>query len=196
METNIERRVYDAEFRVAEDGDGKPKLDGYAAVFDRDSENLGGFVERIEQGAFSDVLGDDVRALFNHDSNWLLGRTAAATLTISEDKTGLHSEIWPPDTSAGRDTVTSIKRGDVTAMSFAFSIAPDGDRWEDFDDGRTVRTITKVGRLYDVSPVTFPAYPDTTIAARSLEMHRETTRPHGRSADVLRRELEIVESED
>jgi len=192
---NIERRVYNVEMRVTKNADGQDVLDGYSAVFARDSENLGGFVERIVPGAFAKVLDDDVRALFNHDSNLILGRTTANTLSLSEDKTGLHSEIIPPDTNAGRDIVVSVKRGDITHQSFAFSIAPGGDRWEDFPGGRTVRTITEIGKLYDVSPVTFPAYPDTTIAARSLEMHRETTRPHGRSADVLRMELDLVELE-
>jgi hypothetical protein len=156
------------EVRTAE---GKaPAIRGYGARFNVLSENLGGFREQIKPGAFAGVLADDVRALINHDPNFVLGRTTAGTLKIGEDERGLWYEVDLPDTSAARDLVQSIKRGDVTQSSFAFRIAADGDSWdEDAETGAIIRTVTKMGRLYDVSAVTYPAYPDASVGMRSLE---------------------------
>ena len=146
------------------------RIGGYAAKFGVMSENLGGFREQIQRGAFADVLGNDVRALINHDANLVLGRTTSGTLTIAEDENGLSYEVQLPDTQAARDLAQSIKRGDVSQSSFAFSIAPGGDDWtEDPETGGYIRTVKKVGRLFDVSPVTYPAYPDATIGMRSLD---------------------------
>ncbi len=172
--TDFERRFFESgkiEIRKADGGD-KPSpitLRGYAAKFDVMSENLGGFREQIAPGAFADVLKDDVRALFNHDANQVLGRTTAGTLRIAQDSTGLYYEVDLPDTQAARDLATSIERGDVSQSSFAFRVAPNGDSWDENEDGVIVRTITKFARLYDVSPVTYPAYPDATIGTRSME---------------------------
>jgi hypothetical protein len=166
---NIERRAFALDdIKIEERGDGKtPVIRGHAAVFDKLSENLGGFREKIAPGAFSDVLDDDVRALFNHDSNHILGRTASGTLKITQDKTGLRYEIDPPDTQTARDLLVSMKRGDINQSSFGFTV--ESDDWVEDDEGRVVRTITKVKRLYDVSPVTYPAYPDATVGLRGLD---------------------------
>lgn len=160
-----ERRLFTMdELRVA--ADGKRTISGHAAVFNRNSEPMWGFVERVAPGAFSESIGaDDVRALFNHDPNIVLGRNTAKTLRLSEDATGLAVEIDPPDTQAARDLLVSMERGDVTQMSFGFSVITDD--WATVDE-QTMRTLRKV-RLYDVSPVTFPAYPDTDVSVRSLE---------------------------
>lgn len=172
--TDFERRFFESgkiEIRKAEGSD-KPSpttLRGYAAKFDVLSENLGGFREQIAPGAFADVLKDDVRALFNHDANQVLGRTTSGTLRIAQDSTGLYYEVDLPDTQAARDLMISIERGDVSQSSFAFRVAPNGDSWDENEDGVIVRTITKFARLYDVSPVTYPAYPDATIGTRSME---------------------------
>lgn len=142
---------------------------GYAAKFNVMSENLGGFRETIKPGAFSDVLSNDVRALVNHEDSMVLARTASKTLAIGEDDEGLWYECSMPDTSYARDLIVSLKRGDVTQSSFAFTVASGGDQWdEDEETGAYVRTINKIGRLYDVSPVTYPAYPDATVGLRSL----------------------------
>ena len=142
---------------------------GYSAVFDSPSEDLGGFREFIAPGAFTRTLADgaDVRGLLNHDSNLILGRTASGTMRMGEDKRGLWYEIDVPDTQTGRDTLVSIKRGDVSGSSFAF-LAKD-DKWETVD-GEQQRTLLDVD-LYDSGPVTTPAYPATVAAAsmRSLE---------------------------
>lgn len=154
------------------DGDSEsPKIVGHAAVFNELSENLGGFREIIATGAFDDADMKDVRALFNHDANWILGRTMAETLALKVDKRGLAFEIDPPDTQMGRDVVTSIERGDVTGASFGFII--EEDKWNEDDDGRIVRTIMAFRQIFDVSPVAFPAYPDTDTALRELRDYRE-----------------------
>ena len=137
---------------------------GYAAVFNSDSENLGGFIERIDPQAFDGVLEDDVRALINHDDNMILARTSSGTLNLSVDERGLSYEFEVPNTTYGNDLLVSVQRGDISQSSFGFSVAE--DEWERGDVRR--RTIKKVARLYDVSPVTYPAYPDTSVAMRSL----------------------------
>ena len=151
----------------ADDG-GVPRMGGLAAVFDRRSENLGGFVEQIAPGAFSDVLEDDVRFLVNHDPNLLLARTTAGTLTVREVDEGLEYEADPAPTSYARDLATLMERGEVSQSSFAFRVAYKGDEWdEDPDTGLLVRTITRFAALYDVSAVTYPAYPDATSGLRA-----------------------------
>ena len=166
----MERRTsaVDIEIRAA-DGDAQPVIFGYAAVFDQLSEDLGGFRERIAPGAFTKALGDDVRALFNHDPNIVLGRTRSKTLRISEDQKGLVIEIDPPSTPAAAALIESMRRGDVTQMSFGFQTVK--DKW-DMVDGEAIRTLIDV-RLFDVSPVTYPAYPQTEVALRSLDEFRK-----------------------
>jgi len=165
----LERRVMaidDIELRVT-DGD-TPKITGYAAKFNKWSLDLGGFREKIDKGAFDEAMKiSDVRALKNHDPNLLLGRSTSGTLRLNSNAVGLKFEIDPPDTSTGRDTVTEIKRKDITGCSFSFTT--EEDDWKYLKDGSVERTIVKVGELFDVGPVTYPAYPDTTVAARSLE---------------------------
>jgi uncharacterized protein len=177
-ELKKELRVLKAcELRVKRDGDELPKIEGYAAVFDKDSENMG-FIERIAPGAFKNALKkSDVRALFNHDSNIILGRMSAGTLVLKEDKKGLFMSVTPPDTQLVRDMVlTPIERGDITQQSFGFNIKT--DEWKDLDKETPRRTITEVNEIYDVSPVTFPAYPDTEVALRSLDSIKKDVTTH------------------
>lgn len=179
----IERRFTTGAVELRAAGDNaRPMVRGYAAVFGKSSDNLGGpyyqVFEIIEPGAFDDVLKDDVRALFNHDANLILARSknGTGTLTLGVDQTGLFYEFESPDTTAGRDLQVSLARGDVDQSSFAFSITQDGQKWQEVTEaGVTVatRTIKKVSRLYDVSPVTYPAYPDASAALRSLDQHRQ-----------------------
>ena len=153
------------EFRVDTEND-RPKMYGHAAMFDSLSEDLGGFRERIAPGAFSKSLESaDIRALFNHDSNIVLGRNKSGTLRLKEDKTGLAIEIDPPDTQAARDLIVSMERGDISQMSFGFRTI--GDKWAKVD-GEWTRTLLEVD-LFDVSPVTYPAYAATDIAVRSMQ---------------------------
>ena len=176
---NTERRNNNQRVRI-EKRDGQPsKIVGYAAVFYRDDdpgtqyELYSGHFERIQPGAFTRALGekDDVRGLFNHEPSAILGRAQAGTLSLSEDDTGLRYEIDVPDTQVGRDVATSIERGDVTGSSFAFSISEGGS--EIRKDGKhTVREINGVA-LYDVGPVTYPAYEATTTGMRAADGIKE-----------------------
>lgn len=150
--------------------DDKPVIVGHTAVFNVLSCDLGGFREKLAPGCFANALAQDQdpRALLNHDRNRILGRRSAGTLTLQEDAHGLRMEIFPPDNSYARDLITSIERGDVTGCSFAFNCAQDGDAWDTREDGSMERTVTNVSKLWDVGPVTHPAYDQTTLGIRSL----------------------------
>lgn len=154
------------ELRV-EESDSLPKIVGYAAVFNSLSHDLGGFRERIKPGAFRDALASqpDVRALVDHDPGKILGRTKSGTLTLSEDERGLLAVITPPDTTLGRDLVTSLRRGDIDGMSFGFVAVK--DKWGR-EEGVAVRELEQVN-VFDVSVVGTPAYADTSVALRSLD---------------------------
>lgn len=168
---DIEKRcIVGNKLKLETRGEGDDKstvIVGYAALFDKLSEDLGGFREKIAPGAFTNTLkGDpDVRALVDHEPSRIVGRSKSGTLQLAEDKKGLKVEIDPADTQVGRDLVTSMKRGDLDQMSFAFRT--NKDEWEYKDNGEPdIRTLIDV-ELFDVSIVTYPAYPDTTVAVRS-----------------------------
>lgn len=188
LKDHIQKRVWDIDVEVRNEGaesDGTT-IRGYAAVYNSDSEWMGGFYEQIERGAFDNVLGDDVRAYFNHDENLLLGRVSSGTLRIGADERGLFYEVDLPNTTYANDLAELMKRGDVNQSSFAFLI--EKDRWEQ-RDGITYRIIEKVSRLLDVSPVAQPAYPDATSELkRDLETE---TKEEAKAASA-----EKVESED
>ena len=156
------------EIRINE-SDGGTCIEGHAAVFDSWSETLGGifpFKEKVRKGAFAESIGrDDNRALFNHDPNYVLGRNRAGTLELVEDDVGLRVRITPPDTSWARDITTSIRRGDISQMSIGFVV--EDDEWSS-KDGIDTRELKKV-RLFDVSPVTFPAYTATDVGVRAMQ---------------------------
>ena len=135
-------------------------LEGYAAVFNVETD-LGAFREVIRPGAFDDVMDDDVRALINHDPNLILGRTGNGTLELSTDERGLKYKVKLGDQQYARDFYESVKRGDITQSSFAFTI-----KEQSFNEDRTLRSVDKVRQLLDVSPVTYPAYAAATVQAR------------------------------
>lgn len=164
--------------RVERRADGKaPMIVGHASVFNEWTTLYRGkdyeVREIVRPGAFKNALaeGQDVRALFNHDANFILGRSTSGTLRMVEDSAGLLCEIDPPDTQAARDLLVSIERGDVSGMSFAFTIRAGGDRRisrTENDIEIYERELTDLD-LYDVSPVVYPAYPGTDLGMRSLE---------------------------
>ena len=165
-----------------EDGaDYMPIISGYAAVFDTETVIGGkdwGFREKIAKGAFADALKiSDVRALFNHEEDHVLGRLKAGTLRLAEDDRGLKVEIDPPDTQDARDLIKKMQRGDIDQMSFAFTMEGGVQTWDETGD-MPLRTIEKIGELMDVSVVTFPAYPETEAAARSLAAVRKERQRH------------------
>lgn len=153
------------ELRVEPGVNGQRKIIGYSAVFDLLSEPLWGFQEKIRKGAFTKTIGEaDIRALFNHDENLVLGRNKAGTLKLWEDDAGLGDEILLPDTQYARDLTVSIERGDITQQSFSFRVLR--EEWS-HTPSQEIRTLIEV-ELRDVSPVTFPAYPQTVAQVRSV----------------------------
>jgi HK97 family phage prohead protease len=159
----IERRQFDFEARAVHKSG---RIDGHAAVFDRLSDDLGGFRERVAPGAFTKAIKtSDARALIDHQSNLVLGRQSSGTLVLRQDDIGLHSIIDAPDTSYAKDLAVLMQRGDVREMSFGFTVQ--ADEWEGLETDSPIRTIVEVGQLFDVSVVTFPAYPDAEASLRS-----------------------------
>lgn len=142
------------------------RLTGYAAVFNSEA-NLGTFSEVIRQGAFAKSLatGSSIRALYQHDSNALLGTTQGGTLKLKEDAHGLKFELALPDTTHGKDLAILVDRGDVQGCSFGFRVAPGGDRWEQ-RGSVLVRELLAV-ELSEITLTADPAYADTTVAMRS-----------------------------
>lgn len=182
-----ERRFFseDVSFRKKEDGsDDENVIEGYAAVFDKPSQDFGGWEERIAKGAFAQVLNDDALALFNHDINLVLGRNKV-NVALSEDERGLKYVITLPNTTFAKDLRTLIHDKIIRESSFAFSVAE--QEWYHAKDQneKSVRTIKKVRRLYDVSPVSIPAYKDTTVASRSFTESKKS----GKGEPVMSLEL-------
>jgi uncharacterized protein len=171
--------------------EGEPaKITGYAAVFDKMSEVMWGFREVIRPGAFTNTLKTaDVRALWQHDTASPLGRNKNGTLELEEDALGLRISITPPDTQWGRDAVTSIDRGDVDQMSFGFMTL--NDKWSKDENGFDLRELLEV-ELYEVSPVTFPAYPDTSVAVRSRDKQNEEQHDQPEAWRVACRQRELT----
>jgi uncharacterized protein len=169
---NYERRAW-AECRAEASDNGK-KIRGYAIVFNSPSVDLGGFREIIDASAVDRTLNEglDVRALVDHDSSKVLGRTRAGTLTLRKDSRGLRIEVEPDDEiSYARDIMRAVARGDVSGMSFGFRVIE--DEWN-YDGKVPVRTVTDM-RVSEVSVVTFPAYQstDVAVAQRSLRAYQQ-----------------------
>ena len=192
FDNSMEKRIFNIETRAEQTEEGNQIISGHASMYDIRSENLGGFYEYIEAGAFTPELiaKSDTRALINHDQNLILGRTASGTLRLNADEKGLRYEFDVPETSYGKDLVVSMKRGDITQSSFAFTVADDD--WTTDEDGNNIRTIKKIERLYDVSPVTYPAYPeanDLIVAQRGLATYKEQVEKEKEEKDLVKRSL-------
>jgi HK97 family phage prohead protease len=187
------------ESRSEDDGSEREYIVGYAAKFGVLSLDLGDFVERIDPGAFGIVAERrgrrkplETRALWNHDANYPLARYPG-TLSLKVDEVGLRYEFPVPDTSYGRDIAANIRAGIVRGSSFSFTVPSGGDEWS-VEDGRSVRLIRSIDSLLDVSPTTFPAYPDTDVkvAQRSYDafVRQRDAEAHRRMAAAARaREL-------
>lgn len=164
--SDAERRFTSVRVEVRAGSDDSRTIGGYAAKFDRISQNLGGFVERIAPGFFNKSRGDNwpgVVARYNHDDNLLLGTTQAGTLRLGVDDVGLDYAVDLPNARA--DVYELVQRGDVAQSSFAFVVFE--EEWDSTDQGFPRRTLV-TGQLRDVAPVNTPAYTDTTVAMRSL----------------------------
>jgi HK97 family phage prohead protease len=166
--SKIETRTQAVDFEIREDETGGMLFEGYAAVFNSASEPLP-FIEKIAPGAFRGSLKqrNDIKILWNHDTGAILGSTRAGTLQLVEDDRGLKVRAQLPNTTLGRDTAELLRRGDVNAMSFGFSVPKNGDSWNAEGTERTLRQV----RLHEVSIVAFPAYSATagTATVRGLD---------------------------
>ncbi len=177
----MERRTFSAhEVRIG-GSDKEKRVVGYAARYEVMSKPLPGFRERIRKNAFKRILEEkpDVVATFNHDMNVVLGRTTSGTLQLHSDDRGLAFDCLLPNTQGARDLYESIQRGDINGCSFAFNVAPGMDEWSQEPDYRMegdkiagskglVRTLKDFNQLIDVSIVTSPAYPNTSVDARNI----------------------------
>lgn len=197
---DAERRYFSAPVEYRKDGDAGGRIEGIAAVVNKRTD-LGWYEEEIEKGAFDEVMKDDVRALFNHDPNLVLARTTSGTLTLSlNDRGDLMYSYETPDRTYARDLEDSVAKKDVDQSSFAFSIKQERWIWaEQRSDGgkKDLRIVEKLSRLYDVSPVTYPAYQDTSVAKRSFESAKPEgikEEKRGISINHYKRKLKLMES--
>ena len=167
---------HDSTLEVREEN-GEMIIEGYAALYNNETD-LGAFRESISPGAFDDVLADDVRALINHDPSLIIGRSSAGTLQLSTDEHGLRYEVKLGEQQYAKDLYTSIKRGDITQSSFAFTIQD-----QTWSEDRSTRKVEKVGKLLDISPVTYPAYKSASVAARNEEQPKEVITAETKSSE-------------
>lgn len=169
-----ETRELTGKIELRENGEGKRMLTGYAVKWEMKSQVLGflrKFREQFKKGAFTESLEkDDQLFLWSHDPSKVLGRTKNGTLRLEEDDIGLRFELDLPNTTLGNDAYETIKRGDVDGVSFGFKV--EADEIQDADDDLPLRTVTKA-RLFEVSVVAFPAYPDSEVSARGFDRIRQ-----------------------
>lgn len=201
-----EIRVITTELRKVERGAGAAVLSGRAIVYNRLSEDLGGFREMFAPGSLADSLAvQEVASFWQHDPAYVLGRTSNNTLHLEDGDEGLDFVVEPPDTTWARDAMVSVERGDVHQMSFGWSPEPDGDEWRMLD-GEVLRIVRRA-KLYEISPVTMPAYPQTSVELqkRAAELRAQTTADGGQRtgeepgtgerallADLERRRMKIA----
>ena len=204
--SEIERRITlsDAtiEYRDGENGEKRPTIVGYGAVFNSESRNLGGFVETVHPKAFDDILSanPDVLGLYNHDKNKLLARSSNGSLKLSVDGYGLRYEMSLPATRDAEDVATMVRERLVTGSSFAFAVRKGGgDVWSTDEKGMKRREIRSIGLLEDVGPVVRPAYDSSSVVVsrRAIEMALgENYRPNQTMSNSARRGLRIAEKRD
>ena len=195
MKENREKRKT-GELRAVTSEDGNPrKIVGYASVFDKPSEDMG-FIEYVRKGAFKNALPrSDARALFNHDTDTIpLGRQSAGTLILKEDDNGLYYEITPPDTQGARDLMTSIDRGDIKESSYGFTVAV--DEWDYSDKNTVKRTIIEIEEVFDVSPVVYAAFNDTSVALRKMEENKPAAPTDGDIGGDAPMDIAAIAEED
>tara|TARA_Y100001973_G_C5183936_1_gene326636 strand:+ start:476 stop:1261 length:786 start_codon:yes stop_codon:yes gene_type:complete len=198
---NMEKRIYKLESRLETTEDNKEIVEGYGSIFNSRSENLGDFYEYIAPGAITQETIDnsDVRALINHDESLILARSTAGTLELNVDEKGLKYRFEIPSTSYGNDLAVNMKNGNINQSSFAFTIAENGDEWSIDDNGNNIRTITKIDKLYDVSPVVYAAYSqaesDLVVAKRGLACFKESIKKEDEENDLVARSLASLKIE-
>ncbi len=192
-----QRELISEGIEVREAEDGVKTISGYAVKWEMKSQTLGywrRFKEQFKKGAFEESLKvEDQRALWSHDTSQVLGRTKNGTLRLYEDSIGLRFELDLPPTTLGNDVYQTIKRGDVDGVSFGFQKVI--EEWDENDPDNIVRSITKA-KLLEISPVAFPAYPDSTVSARSYDPYKEYLERQAENgpffnAEIQRKKLEL-----
>lgn len=167
------RELLSAGIEIRSSENGVRTIYGYAVKWEMKSSQMGfwyTFQEQFKKGSFSESLtNDDQRALWSHDISKVLGRTKNGTLRLFEDDIGLRFEVDLPNNTLGDDTYETINRGDVDGVSFGFSASI--EEWDESDPENVIRTITKA-KLIEISPVAFPAYPDSQVSARSNDPYK------------------------
>lgn len=183
MKKEKEIRQISSPARIEMREDGAPgSIYGYPIVYNKDSEDMG-FIERIAPGAATKALKrSDIRALKNHDPSLIFGRQDV-NLKFTEDKDGLRYDATPVNTHNYREISEEIRLGLLTGQSFGFTVL--ADEWSDLDTDHPRRTITEIGELFDVGPVTYPAYSDTTVALRSMDAAKADPVAHTIDAVVI-----------
>jgi len=177
----IERRFFKSAFEIRQEEGKTPALRGYALRFGS-TYDMGWYTESVDRDALSKADMSDVRILLNHDPNLILGRTTAGTARVGVDDVGMWYEVDLPGSPNGENARVAVERGDIDQSSWGFRFRTDstgrriGDKW-DMRNGKEHRTITDVATVFDASPVTFPANPDTSVAKRSFEDWSEETKP-------------------
>lgn len=206
MSKELERRHVElSNMEIRNTDDGKTIVGGYVVEFEKLSVPLYGFREKVRKGAFEKSLrNSNVKALWNHNSDLVLGSTKNGTLKLWEDDRGLKFELELPDTTWGRDAAATIKRGDVDGVSFGFETVV--DEWDNSDENNVIRTLVEVN-LFEISPTPFPAYPDSSVGVRSAKQVYEEyasslqadggaeDKPQARSLSLKRKKLEIIAKE-
>jgi HK97 family phage prohead protease len=184
---NLEKR-----FATGSQFDLKPKsrdIHGTAIVFNEKTLIGGRFYELIIPDAISlKLLKQDIRCLFNHDQNLIIGRTTSGTLKLTKTNSALEYDVTVPNTHTGNDLLENLRLKNITGSSFTFVVDEDGDIWSKLPNGKSLRTITKIKFLYDVSPVTFPAYPTTMVGLRSY-----LNKGRGITPSEMERKLRLLE---
>lgn len=170
---NEKRELPQSTIEIRESDNGQRTITGYAVKWEMKSHPMGWFQrfrEQFKKGAFSESLtNDDQRALWSHDTSQVMGRTKNGTLRLYEDDIGLRFELDLPNTTLGNDAYETIKRGDVDGVSFGFRMRK--EEWDESDPDNVTRTITQAD-LFEISPVGFPAYPDSQVSARSEDPYK------------------------
>lgn len=190
MDSNIRTmrqvRSIASEFKTREEGE-ELRIEGYFAVFNSNYQITADMSESVAPGAFSDTLGDDIRALIDHETMFVLGRNRAGTLELREDSHGLWGSILVnPNDQDALNLYSRVQRGDVSQCSFGFDILDEGTEY--LADGSIHWTINKV-KLYEVSVCTFPAYPETNVQARQAEYEEIQKREIEKARQELREKL-------
>lgn len=183
MKTNLEIRALNTVEQVEDN-----VVEGYALKFNKESRNLGGFVETIEPTALDGVDLSDVRCFLDHDSSKLLGRTSSGTLELSVDEIGLRFRCVLPNTSVGCDAMELVKRGDLNQCSFGFTVKENGDSWRQAGN-MLHRSINSIGELFEISLVSIPAYDDTDVKVASRSMEKVVNELEKRKLEL---ELELL----